>query len=119
MHQRPQTELLMVDGWCTARKVPKLVAGRVLREVKSGMPASGTYQDSLSAIDEASHEAHNVVGGLPIKTRGWLVQEEQSRFGHELDAQCHTLPLLNAETGSRNYWEVSTFRDPGTWKICQ
>ncbi len=62
MHQRPQTELLRVDGWCTTRKVLKLVTGPVLREVNSGMPAGGTYEDSLPAIDEASHEAHNVVG---------------------------------------------------------
>ncbi len=77
------------------------------------MAASGTYEDSLSTIDKASHEAHNVVSRLPIKTRSWLVQKQQSRFGYELDAQCHTLALLDAETSSRNYRKISMFRGPG------
>jgi hypothetical protein len=46
----------------------------------------GSYEDSLATIHKASKEAHNIVGGLPVKTRGWLIQEQQRRFGHELNA---------------------------------
>jgi hypothetical protein len=56
----------------------------------------GSYKNSLAAIHEASQEAHDVVGRLPVKTGGWLVEEQQSRLGHQLNAQCHPLPLLNA-----------------------
>jgi hypothetical protein len=56
----------------------------------------GSYKNSLAAIHEASQESHDVVGRLPVKTRGWLVEEEKGRLGHQLNAQGHPLPLLNS-----------------------
>jgi hypothetical protein len=61
-----------------------------------------SYEHSLATVHKASEEAHNVVSRLSVKTRGWFVQEQQRRFGHELNTQCHALPLFNAKTGARN-----------------
>lgn len=65
-----------------------------------------SYEDRLATVHEASQEAHNIVSRLSVKTRGRLVQEKQSRLSHELNAQCHTLPLFDGQTGSRHCCNV-------------
>lgn len=64
---------------------------------------NNTDKNSLTTVDQFAQESDDVIGRLPIKTRSRLIQEQQSRFGNQLNPKSDSLALLNAQTSNRDY----------------
>lgn len=62
-----------------------------------------THQHGLSPINQFPKEPDNVVCRLTIKTGSRFVQEEESRFGDQLDSQSDSFALLDTQTRTRNF----------------
>lgn len=58
-------------------------------------------EDCLADVGELAKETNSLEGGLPVKTRGWLVEEDKNGWlGDELNTDGEALALFDGETRS-------------------
>lgn len=89
-HRRAQQK---AGGWCTV----------YMSICKRWGVGNSTDKNSLTTVDQFPQEPDDVIGRLPIQTGSRLIQEQQSRFGNQLNTKSDSLALLNTQTSTRDY----------------